>query len=265
MSFGLMFIAVNLLYLLFSVTIGVIVLLILEKKSKWTLTKRLFISSGVFLFVLILPFYDLLIQKGIKTYYETFVTLEKIYAYPERDKDGKIESLGVWRRSEEQHTSNYLWDQNSLLEFKKRLSGISEFVEYYFLGSFEKTIDKDGKVTIKDNYGRNGDLGYARVYLNETPIRYEKIKNESKYQARYQVKGIDDSGIFYSKTIIEYWDMKENKLLATKLHISFRTKNDNNKFRNKYLLWRGPSSVAFVIGGLIGGIDLNYKLFKIIL
>lgn len=254
LSFGLSFIAVNVLYILFSVLMGFIAYKLYKLKK---------VGFIVFLIVLLLPYYDLFIQKGIKTYYETFKMNNTIYAYPERDKDGKIESLGVWR-SARHPTSSYLWNQESLENFRKQLSGVSKFVEFYFVDSFEKMTDENGKEIIKDNYGRKGDLGYARVYLNESPIHYEKIKDESEYQARYQVKGIDDSGIFYRKTIIEFWDTKEKKLLATSFGLYFRIKSENDKFRNKYLLWRGPSGVAFAIDSFSSNKNLYYKLFHVI-
>ncbi|MBU0633267.1 hypothetical protein KKA17_11575, partial [bacterium] len=131
MSFGLMFIAVNLVYLLFSVTIGVIVLIILEKKSKWTLTKRLSISTGIFLFVLILPFYDLLIQKAIKTYYETFKRNDTVYSYPEKDKNGKIESLN--NTSSFSYVNGFLMFDESYKTFLHSFNNVSDFVEIKLL------------------------------------------------------------------------------------------------------------------------------------
>lgn len=93
--FGLQFIAVNFLYLVFPLIVGIITYVILSKKEKFSRAKRFGIGIGTFLVVLLLPFWDLLLQKGIKTYYETFMMDSQIYAYPEKGHDGKIESLGL--------------------------------------------------------------------------------------------------------------------------------------------------------------------------
>lgn len=216
LTWGLIVLIVNLLYVLFA--------FIVSKVAKHFLSKYYrHIGKVVFVIVLLAPFWDLFIQKGIKTYYQLFNVGTAIYAYPEKDKDGKIESLGIGR-SVYREPVNYLTTDKSLGEFRERKKYIAKFFESYFFDSFEKTVDKDGTVTIKDNYGRKGDFGYARVYLGETPIRYEKLKDESEYKARYQVKGINDNGFFYEKNIIEFWDMKEHKLLAKALKMDFYTK-----------------------------------------
>lgn len=244
--FGLQFIAVNFLYLVFSLFIGIIIYIILAKKEKFTSIKRISIGIGTFLVVWMLPYYDLFIQKGIKTYYETFKMNNTIYAYPERDKDGKIESLGIGKNIFT-NVASYLKNQRDLIDLKNGYVA-KDFLEFYFNDSFEKVVDKDGKVSFKNNYKK--DIGYARVYFNETPIRYEKIKDESEYKARYQLLGKDESGFFYNKTLIEFWDMKEHKLLAKGFKLDFYTEDYDQKFRNKYLLFRGPSGRSLVINYL---------------
>ena len=214
----------------------------------------------VFLIVWMLPYYDLFIQKGIKTYYETFKMNNTIYAYPQKDENGKIESLGVGEKVV-RDTSGYLKDQRRLAKLKEYYS-VSNILEYYFFDSFEQVVDKDGKVTFKDNYQQ--DIGYARVYLNETPMRYEKLKDESEYKARYQVLGKEKNGIFYDKTIIEFWDMKEHKLLAEGFMLNFYTKDYDQKFRNKYLLFRGPSGESLTIQWLETYRNIFKTMFNVI-
>lgn len=254
LTWGVIVLIVNLLYVLCA--------LIVSKVAKHFLSKYYrHIGKVVFVIVLLAPFWDLFIQKGIKTYYQVFDVGTAIYAYPEKDKDGKIESLGVGEKVV-RDTSGYLKDQRRLVKLKDYYP-VSNTLEYYFFDSFEKTVDKDGKVTIKDNYKK--DFGYARVYLDENPIRYEKLKDESEYKARYQVLGKDDSGFFYNKTIIEFWDMKEHKLLAKTFKMVFFTKKDNDKFRNKYLLWKGANGVPMSISWLETYRNVFKTMFNVII
>jgi hypothetical protein len=251
LTWGLIVLIVNLLYILFA--------FIVSKVAKHFLIKYYrHIGKVVFVIVLLAPFWDLFIQKGIKTYYQVFDVGTAIYAYPEKDKDGKIESLGIGRSVSEEH-SGYLHNQQELTRFKK-FYAVKDYFEFYFFGTFEEVVDKNGKVTIKDNYKKN--LGYARVYLDENPIRYEKLQDESEYKARYQVKGSNDNGFFYEKNIIEFWDMKEHKLLAKALKMDFYTKTYDQKFRNKYLLWKGANGIAFSLKRLESSGDI-YKIFLV--
>ncbi len=143
LTWGVIVLIVNLLYVLFAFTIS--------KVAKHFLIKYYHhIGKVVFVVVLLAPFWDLFIQKGIKTYYQVFDVDTAIYAYPEKDKDGKIESLGVERSVSEEH-SGYLHNQQELTRFKK-FYAVKDCVEFYFFGTFEEVVDKNGKVTINDNY-----------------------------------------------------------------------------------------------------------------
>lgn len=257
LTWGAIVLIVNLLYVLFA--------FITSKIAKHFLIKYYrHIGKVVFVIVLLAPFWDLFIQKGIKTYYQVFDVGTAIYAYPEKDKDGKIESLGIGQSAYRQPAS-YLSNQEKLQKLQKVYYPVDKYAEGYFFGTFEEVVDKDGKATIKDNYGRKGDFGYARVYLDETPLRYEKLKDESEYKARYRVIAKEDNGFLYEKNIIEFWDMKEHKLLATNFGLYFRVKNDKDKFRNKYLLWKSANNIPFSIDGFSSGSNLYYKLFQITL
>ncbi|MCD8545095.1 MAG: hypothetical protein LRY52_09695, partial [Sulfurospirillum cavolei] len=103
-SFGLAFLFRNAVYLLFSMLMGYLGYKMYKLKK---------VGVIVFLIVWMLPYYDLFIQKGIKTYYETFKMNNTIYAYPEKDENGMIESLGVGEKVV-RTTSGYLKDQKSL-------------------------------------------------------------------------------------------------------------------------------------------------------
>lgn len=233
--YAIAFLFKNTLYLLFSMLMGFV------GYKMYKLKKAGFI---VFFIVWMLPYYDLFVQKAVKTYYETFRMGNTIYAYPQKDENGKIESLSETKSVSEQ-PADYLKNQEALNGFREKFSNIDCFVEFYFFDSFKKITDKDGNVTFKIDY--NEDIGYARVYFNEDPIRYEKIKDESVYKARYQVLGKQRKGYFYDITNIEFWDMKDHKLLAEGFELSFYTENYNDKFRNKYLSFRAPSGASFSV------------------
>jgi hypothetical protein len=241
-SYGMGVLIVNLVYLFISLIIGIIVGRIFKK---WK------IGIATFLIVIILPFYDLIIQKGIKTYYENFVTLEKIYSYPEKDENGKIESLGRYEYTGNQPDS-YLYNQKELIRFKNSFSrlNISDFVECYFFESLK----------FKEKYEYK-DFGYARVYFNETPIRYEKLKDETEIQARFQVKTIVSENVFYKKINFEFWDTKKNILLGKALRLNFYRENQDENFRNKYLFWKSGNGIAFSLKGFDTSKKVNNELF----
>ena len=249
-SFGLAFLFRNAVYLLFSMVMGYLGYKMYKLKK---------VGVIVFLIVWMLPYYDLFIQKGIKTYYETFKMNNTIYAYPEKDADGKIESLGIGKVDSE--ISNYFFNQEKTtkygMEKKKFISG---FVELYIFDSFEEVINKQGDIEYKKI--KDVPMGYIRLYLNKNFIYYEKIKNESEYQARYQVKNIIDKGFFYDEVIAEFWDTKKNILLAQSMGIGFNNgDNYNDKFRNKYLLFRGPSGISMTIQGIGNYREIYNELF----
>ena len=246
MTWGLMILVLNLGYLSLSVGVGIALYVLLKKKDSFTKAKRVSFSMLLSLVIFLSPFYDLLIQKAIKTYYETFKMEVVIYAYPEKDENGRIESLGVgenvYRR-----TIDYLATEK-------------DFIEYYFYGSFEKRTNKKAEIVYKTRY--KPDLGYARVYFNKNPISYEKIKNKTKFKARYQVFGKTEKNAFYTKKMIQFLDTKKSILMAKGIEINFPTKNEKNKFRYKHLLWQSANGVGVGIRGIDNISMVFRKLFN---
>ena len=133
-SYGMGVLIVNLVYLFISLIIGIIV---------GRVFKRWKVGIVTFLIVIILPFYDLIIQKGIKTYYENFVTLEEIYSYPERDENGKIESLSIEKFIGTQSIESLKNVQK--LEYIKRYYHTLDFLDIYVYGSLEKIVDEENQ------------------------------------------------------------------------------------------------------------------------
>lgn len=94
---GIIILPIILIYIFVAFLIYKIVLKSTDKK---------FFSRMVFIAVITFPFWDLILQKTIKTIYQFPGVLEpKIYAYPEKDENGMIESYQV-----EVLTINSYWD-----------------------------------------------------------------------------------------------------------------------------------------------------------
>ncbi len=257
---GFIVILVNLAYLVFSQVVGIITYFSLKKIpifAKHTRKLKAF-SFVVFLVVLLAPFWDLIIQKGIKTYYENYKMNYTINAYPEKDENGMIESLGV-ERGAASTTSAYLINQKDLEDLQKEYR-VKKFIEYFFMDTFEKVKNDKGEIKIKWNYYKN--LGYARVHFNQNPITYEKIKDETEFKARYQVLAKTKKHYFYSETIFEFWDKKKNILMSKSLYVGFPVQNREDKFRTKYLLWWiNAGGGVFVLRWLDNTSEVAKKLF----
>ena len=257
---GFIVILVNLAYLVFSEVVGILTYFSLKKIpifAKHTRKLKAF-SFIIFLVVLLAPFWDLIIQKGIKTYYENYKMNYTINAYPEKDENGMIESLGVDRKSTIS-TSGYLINQEKLQKLKKEYD-VSNFIEYYFMDSFEKVKDTKGNLEVKYNYSSN--LGYARVHFNQNPITYEKIKDETEFKARYQVLAKTKKHYFYEETVVEFWDKKNNVLMTKALKVRFPVQNAEKKFRTRYLVWwMSAAGSPFELGGLRNTSEVAKKLF----
>jgi hypothetical protein len=252
MTWGLMIIVLNLGYFGLSIFIGIGLSQLLLKKTTLKTWKRRVLCTLLSLSVLVAPFWDLLIQKGIKTYYETYKMDDTIYAYPERDRDGKIESLGVGKLVDKT-TAGYLISGNDIERLIKEYP-VNNFLEIYAFGTFDiKDINGTAKVTRDYKH----DLGYVRVHFNQDPISYEKIKDEIEFQARYQVLARMKKHSFFEETVIEFWDKKENQLLAEGWELKFPS--EKKKFRSEYLLWQSANGVEFEIPPID---NYNHLMFK---
>ena len=238
LTWGVLVLLVNFIYLIFSFLVGTVAYFI-AKKYRYEWRNR--IALMVSFVVLVVPFWDLILQKGIKTYYEMFKMEETIYAYPERDADGKIESLGIYKNVSDTN-SGYLSELERFQKLKNAYA-VNTFLECYMSGSF--MVDENGKV--HENYRNN--LGYVRVDLSSDAIHYEKVKDETEYRARYQITGTVTKNIFYTKKQIYFKDVKNNILLAEGFQIIFSL-GEKDAFRNKYLLWISGNGVPFGIKSL---------------
>ena len=247
-TYGLLVIIANGLYLLFSILVGVGIYLLLKKNGlvRW----KGFISTTAFLVVLLTPFYDLIIQMGIKTYYQNFKINDTVYAYPEKDANGKIESLGIGKEVRSL-SSGYLSTEEKFSYLKKKFP-IKDFIECYMSHSFLVTKTGDDKKNITYDYKH--DMGLVRTHISKENINYELLNNENGFSSRYQILGKEEKHLFYTRKNIKMWDKNKNILLAEGLALIFPP-GDSNKFRYKYLLWKNANGYEF----RIEAID-NYNL-----
>ncbi len=251
---GFFLLITNGIYILFCIFVSKIVTALLKEDLAVKIDKNI-LYLFVLMFFLLLPFWDLVLQKGIKTYYQVFLSNPTIYAYPEKNNNGKFESLAADRISSIA-SSGYLTEQerfNKLLKDYK----VSNFLEIYMFDSFTKEI-VDNKEVINRDY--KNDMGYVRVYLNQDDINYKLIKDESEFEARYQVLGEETDFHIFKKINVKIWDKKKNILLGEGSELKFPFIDiDKEKFRYKFLFWRTGNDMDLV---RVKSVDNYNKLFK---
>ena len=253
MTWGLLVLSVNVVYFVVSLVIGIIIGFVFKK---WK------IGIATFLIIALAPFWDLIIQKGVKTYYETFKMEDKIYAYPEFDKDGKIESLDLTETYSSEPIGYFTKHLN--LKYKddtfEKIS-ISKFKSDYF----KKETDFDDRIkNFMDT--KIFDDNKARKKIR---IRFDDIKPQfmfiEKGDARYKIVSKPYEYLWGLYTINESLliDTKTNKVLVKQRGVNFKTGN-KDKFRNKYLLLKSANDMPFGISGVgsNGSIKKVLNIFK---
>jgi len=193
---------------------------------------KLTASKIVLIAILLFPVWDLIIQKGIKTYYQIFESDPIIYAMPEFDKDGKIESLGV---------GDVTTEPISIFEKKenyKIYTKVDDFIEFR---------------TVSDKY----DL----VKLIKVFIKNKKYIDIDKSNARYQILASLPKSYFfnlYQKRDYTLIDIKQNnKILAKSFEVHFS--NKYNLFRRNVLFWQTGTGGNLVYVSRINNINLMFK------
>jgi len=158
-------------------------------------------------FLILLPTWDVLVQKGIKTFHQTFLMEPIIYAYPERDENNKIESLGLVDVS--YGIFDYIGDEK--INSKKIIYGmygniiqdVSIFIEI-----------SGGKRIYKKK--RRFEEYLVRIELDKIS-EIKSIKKIEEQTARYQIKAtpFEDKLLgFYKTRKFSLIDTKTDKLLA---------------------------------------------------
>ena len=254
MTWGLLVIIVNIAYLLLSMLIGYIAYKFFEHKYKH-------IGKIVFIVVLLAPFWDLIIQKGVKTYYQAFKMEAKIYAYPELDEDGKIESLDISQgfygfplRTLVRHLNlkDNTFENCQVVNFK--IEGFNNWLH------FDERIKKflDTKFFDEENIEKK-----VRIRFDEIKPQFKFIKDGN---ARYKIENKTEKHLFDLYIVNEYLliDNKINKVLAKDISVGFK-KGSKSKFRNKILLWKSANNSAYSLEDIrkIGIMQQVLKLKKI--
>ncbi len=190
--------------------------------------KRKLYCSMLLMSLLLLPFWDVLIQKGIKTYIEIFKIEPVIYEYPIRDINNKIESLGLQRvkvlfSHNIEKNNKELFLQSKDILFIDILKNISNFVE----------IEKFG------GYLNHKKLPNSLIRITLNKENYE-IKKNINPKARYEIKTtkVEDKLFgFYKEQNFLLIDNKNNKILAKAKAFSFPKNAWHSYFRN-YVIFR---------------------------
>ena len=238
LTWGLLVIIVNVVYILLSMLIGYLAYKFFKHKYKH-------IGKIVFIVVLLAPFWDLIIQKSVKTYYQAFKMEGEIYAYPELDADGKIESLDI--------TDGFGgFPIGSLIEYLNLTYGNNIFdnvqIENFKIDGFNNWLHFDDRIKnfldtkiFDDNKVRKK----VRIRFDEIKPQFEFIENGN---ARYKIEKKSEEYLFDLYTVNEYLliDNKTGNILAKDMSVDFK-KALESKFRNKILLWKSANDSAYSI------------------
>lgn len=198
--------AVGIMWILY-IIIVFILWAIFSRFVKRRLYKNLFIA-----FFILLPTWDVLIQKGLKTYFELFEMEPVIYGYPERNKDNKIESLGLinvetiyfdyFENANEKIAQN---PENFLSPDIQR--NVADFVETDSFGGFsnhKRLPNYQIRITFK-----KGSYSVEKITTQKARYEIQKTKIENKLFG------------FYKKQDFLLVDTKTNKILAKAVAFNF--------------------------------------------
>ena len=239
MTWGLLVLSVNVVYLVVSLVIGIIIGFVFKK---WK------IGIATFLIIALAPFLDLIIQKGVKTYYQTFKMEDKIYAYPEFDKDGKIESLDL-TESYPLTVINYFTKHLSLKYKENNFKDIP--LSKFKMNNFMNETDFDDRIK---NFMDINVFDDNKV-RKKIRIRFDGIKPQFMFiensNARYKMVSKKHEHLWglYKINELLLLDNKTNEVLVQERGINFKT-GDKDKFRNKYLLLKSANDRPFGISNV---------------
>ncbi len=243
---GLIIIPIYIIY----VIVGFIIFKLILKLFK----KRLN-SIIVLAIVIVFPFWDIFAANGILKIL-TYTTKPIIYEMPEKDKDGKIESIGESLTfTIQKETLDNKEELKKLL--KKRYPNINEKVKDF--------IEFKTNLWIKNKFDKTV---IAKIYLNPNLKKDYKIIEKS--EARYISKLIDSEddtflGFKLFKSHVEFIDTKKNKIIAIAPSIRVGTPYIMNLFRGGILLLisGGGGSTMFGTKPILTFNDCKKQLFDI--
>ncbi|RXI36128.1 hypothetical protein CRU99_13605 [Malaciobacter mytili] len=234
---GLIIIPIYIIYVIVGFIVFKLILRLFKKRLN---------SIIILAIVIIFPFWDIFAANGILKIL-TYTTKPIIYEMPEKDKDGKIESIG------DSLTLSYisideLKDKKKLEKFKSYLreDNISEFIEYKL---YSEKI--------------------AKIYLNPNSKKdYDIIeKSEAKYIGTYNRDFPKDSsflGFTIFRSQFEVYDTKQNKIIAIAPTVGVGTPHFMNLFRGGILMLisGGGGAPMFSTKSIVTAWSLLEELFK---
>ncbi len=239
---GLIIIPIYILY----VIVGFIIFKLILKLFK----KRLN-SIIVLAIVIVFPFWDIFAANGILKIL-SYTTKPIIYEMPKKDKDGKIESIG------ESLTKGYIDLDDYNIEFYKKTYAhkVSGYVEY--TARTKNPLYKDKETLI------------AKIYLGTNSKKdYDIIeKSEARYIKFYNRDFPKDSsflGFTISRSQVEVYDTKKNKIIAIAPTVGVGTPYIMNLFRGGILMLisGGGGAPMFRTKSIVTGPKLRKQLFDI--
>ncbi|MCK9338306.1 MAG: hypothetical protein M0P43_10780 [Arcobacteraceae bacterium] len=238
---GLIIFPIFILY----VVVGFLVLSFILKLFKKQIAK-----VWILLIVIVFPFWDIIAGYGILGVIK-LTAKPTIYEYPQRDEDGRIESVGESLTRGFVSTET-LSDSQRLNNFKKKFNNkISDFIEF---NSDVYDEDNNKRLIAKINFKQN-----------DTP--YEIIEQS---QARYIgefITDVDNStflGFGIDKSEFEIHDTKQNKIIAIAPTIGVSTNLYMEWVRQKifFLISSGGGSTMIQLDSIVTAYQLMAELFK---
>lgn len=209
------------------------------------------LKSAIIFFILLISmlsigYYDLFIKFAIKNYYELTQMNSKIYTYPVKNKDYKLESLSM--------VGVYIYP----LKFSTTLSSIEkdEIIKLH-----EEYIDKFIDISTYAYRFNKYIYNTERIYLNTYAYNDSLITNQNE-EAKFIISKIDKESLLpkiFGEYEYRFLDKKTNTVLATAFKISFLT--NHNKFRNKYLYWTQEKEEDFNLSPVQNFDNIYKKLF----
>jgi len=220
---GLIIVPIFIFYVVVSFFVLKFILKIVLPNSS---NKKIIITA--LLIVLILPFLDLFLQKGVKSYFEAFPSKPIVYSLPKFDENGKLDSLK---------------ENINLLPSKLQLEKLNYYEIYdYYIENFVEiygTSLKEEKEKI------------LRIDLLNRTYSYNQ-----KSEAKYSIEELNVDNSFYSifkRKRIQFIDSQTGEVLAESYDILFES--SYSYFREKVLLMlTGPGQrPLFKVSGINNG------------
>lgn len=207
-------------------------------KAVLSATQKKVLSRVIFALILTFPFWDLIAQKGIKTYYQVFLMEPKVYAMPEFDENGMIESLDLNYRLKNRFTNI-------------KLNKLDHDIQYVY-----RTILKEKIKYLDFIFLIKGKSQIFRFYLEDEKVKHIIL---DKPQARYKIIRTKPNFYFglYKTYTYKLIDTSNNKVLAESFAF-YRVLTDFYKDFRKVL----PPS-AKVVYSVDGFQDMMEKVFGV--